>query len=450
MTRTISARAIVRVASFTAAAVILAGAAGFGGYKLMSRYRNTVESKYQMALNNLADYTTNIKTTLEKSIYANTAAQQQPSFAKLMSMCEGAKASLSQLPMSSGQATAVQKYFAQVGDYSFYALSKLAKNAKLTDEERQTLRTFYRYASELDLSVGDMAAAYADGSVTLGEPMTLKGNLEGIGSETELTLDNGFREMNDGFADYPTMIYDGPFSDNVTNRRSVFLKDQPEVTQDQAQIIAANFMRTEKGRLNYEGDTKGNLPTYNFSCGDKYITVTKKGGYVELYRSNETFSSKTLSYDDVLTEAKKKLTEIFREEFAESYYSINDNICTINLAWTKDNVVYYSDLIKVSVSMQTGEIVGYCATGYLMSHTDRDLPEPKISENTAQQSLSRDLKVKAVKTAVVPTEGMREVLTYEFTCEADNETLLVYIDAETAQEEQMYIVLKSDGGVLVM
>ena len=450
MTASISKRIIVRIAAFTAAAAILLAAAGVCGYRLMARYKNTVEGKYQMALNDLADYTSNIRTTLEKSIYANTRAQQQPTFAKLMTMSEGAKSALSQLPMSSAQATAVQKYFAQVGDYSFYALTKLAKNGSLTDGERNTLKTLYRYACDLDLSVGDMAAAYADGSVTIGEPMTLRGNLNSLGSETELALDGGFREMNDGFADYPTMIYDGPFSDNVTNRKSVFLKGMRDVTEDQARTAAASFLHIDKEKLEYTGDTKGNMPTYDFSTGSGYITVTKKGGYIDNYQSGEEFQSSTLSCSDAIDEAKKRLSLVFGEDFTESYYTVSDNICTVNLAYTENKIVCYNDLVKVSVSLQTGEIVGWCATGYLMSHTQRDLKPPKISESTAQQSLSPELKVRSCRTAVVPTKGASEVLTYEFTCEAGNETLLVYIDCETALEEQMYIVMKSDSGVLVM
>ena len=256
--------------------------------------------------------------------------------------------------------------------------------------------------------------------------------------------------MNEGFADYPTMIYDGPFSDHISNRKSVFLKGQRDVTQEQAESVAANFLKIDKSKLSYEGETKGNLPTFNFTTETGYITVTKQGGYVDIYRSSEAVGNTTLSYDDALSEAKKRISSIFNENFTESYYSTTDNVCTINLAYTKDNIVYYSDLIKVSVSLQTGEIMGYCATGYLMSHTERDLKSPRISQATAQQSLSKALKVKSVKTALIPTSGLHEVLTYEFTCEADNETLLVYINCETAQEEQMYIVLKSENGVLVM
>ncbi len=450
MDKTFSKRVIVRITSFAVAAAVLLSGAGFAGYKLISRYKNKVEGGYQLALNDLADYTSNIRTTLEKSIFANTAAQQQPSFAKLMSMSEGAKSSLSQLPMSSGQANDIQKFFAQVGDFSFYALSKLAKNNTLSSAERESLKTLYRYACDLDIAVEDMAAAYSDGSVDIGEPITLKGNLPSADETAALTLDGGFREMNDGFADYPTMIYDGPFSDHVANRSSAFLREMPEVTKEQALIIAASFLKKDKSKLFYEGQTKGNLPTYNFSTDSDYITVTKKGGYVDIYRSSEAYHTTTLSYDDVLAEAKKRLIELYREEFTESYYSISDNVCTINFAYTENGVVCYPDLIKVSVSMQTGEIVGWCASGYLMSHTKRDLPAPKISEATAQMSLSPELKVKSVKTALIPTGGYNEVLTYEFLCESGNETLLVYINGDTALEEQLYIVLKSDNGMLVM
>ena len=131
MTSSFSKRVTVRIISFSAAAALLLAGAGMGGYKMMSRYRDSSEYRYQLALNNLSDYVSNIKTSLEKSLYSNTPAQQQPIFAKLMTMSEGAKNSLSQLPISGEQAVSIQKYLAQVGDYSFYALSKIAKNNKL-------------------------------------------------------------------------------------------------------------------------------------------------------------------------------------------------------------------------------------------------------------------------------------------------------------------------------
>ena len=446
-----SKRALVRIISFSAAVGLLIVGAAVSGYRLTSRYRNTTEYKYQLALNNLSDYMTNIRTTLEKSMYSNTAAQQQPIFAKLMTMSEGAKSSLSQLPVSVEQSTAVQKYLGQVGDYAFFALSKIAKDEELSNEEKDNLKKFYEYACELDTAVEDVAAAYGDGSVNLGKTLTLNGNIEKIGSEVEeLTLDSGFREMNEGFTDYPTMIYDGPFSDHITQQKPKLLDGKTDVTQEQALRIASNFAKLSKDKFVYEGRTEGNLPTYNFSAGDIYISVTKKGGYVNIYRDSAEIAKKTLSYNDALEEAKRFLTKQFKEEFTESYYLIDNNICTINFAYTEDDVICYSDLIKVGVNMQTGEIASYCATGYIMNHTERNIKNPKISKQLAQNSLSENLNVKSCKTALIPTAGNNEVLTYEFDCTAGSEKVLVYVNCETGLEEQIYIVLESDNGVLVM
>ena len=51
-----SKRALVRIISFSAAVGLLIVGAAVSGYRLTSRYRNTTEYKYQLALNNLSDY----------------------------------------------------------------------------------------------------------------------------------------------------------------------------------------------------------------------------------------------------------------------------------------------------------------------------------------------------------------------------------------------------------
>ena len=100
--------------------------------------------------------------------------------------------------------------------------------------------------------------------------------------------------------------------------------------------------------------------------------------------------------------------------------------------------------------MQTGEIVSYCASGYIMNHTKRELSTPTLSPDEAQNSLSDKLKVQSCKLALLPTAGKNEVLTYEFNCTAGEETVLVYINCDTGLEEQLYIVITDDNGVLVV
>lgn len=62
----------------------------------------------------------------------------------------------------------------------------------------------------------------------------------------------------------------------------------------------------------------------------------------------------------------------------ESYYSIYDGLITINFAYTESDIVFYGDLIKVSVALDNGEVVGREARGFLMSHCSRNISAPAV------------------------------------------------------------------------
>ena len=133
------------------------------------------------------------------------------------------------------------------------------------------------------------------------------------------------------------------------------------------------------------------------------------------------------------------------------YYVINNNICTINYAYVQDGAVCYSDLVKVGVALDSGEIESFSATGYLMNHHTRSVDYSPISSEEARASVSPRLTVEAESLCYVPSSGLTETLCYEFTCSAENgDRVLVYINAQTALEEQILILLQSDNGTLVM
>lgn len=49
--------------------------------------------------------------------------------------------------------------------------------------------------------------------------------------------------------------------------------------------------------------------------------------------------------------------------------------------------------------------------------------------------------------AVIPSEGLREIACYEFSCIGrDDEQVLVYVNIETGEEEQILILLQDDTG----
>jgi len=55
--------------------------------------------------------------------------------------------------------------------------------------------------------------------------------------------------------------------------------------------------------------------------------------------------------------------------------------------------------------------------------------------------------VKEVKVALIPTEEPAEKRCYEFLCEGKSaEEILVYINVNTLEEEQIFILIKNDNG----
>ena len=121
----------------------------------------------------------------------------------------------------------------------------------------------------------------------------------------------------------------------------------------------------------------------------------------------------------------------------------------INYAYKFGDVTCYTDLIKVSVSLTDGSVTGFDARGYLMNHTDRSFPENEKGFSAAAECISSRLTPQTVKKTVIPTDSTSEDFAYEFKCSApDGTDVLVYIDALTLQEDQILILLYSDGGIL--
>ena len=84
-----------------------------------------------------------------------------------------------------------------------------------------------------------------------------------------------------------------------------------------------------------------------------------------------------------------------------------------------------------------------------MNHYDRSLVTPSFTRQEAISSLCGTLECKKVTLALIPTDGGSQVHCYELLCDGiDGQEVLVYLNVTTLQEEQILILLKTDGGTL--
>lgn len=132
----------------------------------------------------------------------------------------------------------------------------------------------------------------------------------------------------------------------------------------------------------------------------------------------------------------------------ETYYLKQSGIVTINYAYEQNGVIMYPDLIKLKVALDNGEILGIETTGYLNSHYERNLAEPKISKEQAKTTINKNLEITSEGLAMIPTQFQTEVLCWEFKGKVDGTEFLVYINAENGREEDILIIINTPDGTM--
>ena len=85
-----------------------------------------------------------------------------------------------------------------------------------------------------------------------------------------------------------------------------------------------------------------------------------------------------------------------------------------------------------------------------MNHCERELSAPALTVDEAKERISTELEVSATKLALVPKDSMREVLCYEFKGAFAGKNFLVYVNAENGREEEIFILLESEEGILTV
>lgn len=446
-------RTRVKLISYISASVLVILGAGITGFNLANTYRTTIQYSYQRSLSQLSDYFSSIKSTIEKGEYANTAPQQYGLASKLMVEAEGAKDALSELPVSQSESESIQKYLTQVSDFASFSIGSLSRKRDLSEDNKKSLKKLEDYAEDVAPQIEELSARFGDGTESIGKINNLSSNIKNDKEEEKSDFDNSFISISESFADYPSLIYDGPFADSVQQRKPTLTENSEGFSVEQAKGTFAEFINQDKNNVSYKETRKGNLPVYVFECNNVYGTVTVKGGYVcEMYNTNyDTSSESKYDYDGMLESAIEFLDMHKIENMEDTYYMINDNVCTINFAYNDKSKICYGDLIKIDVSATTGKVISYNAEGYIMNHKARNLPHSFMGKKDAQKSLSKSLMVVKSQQVYIPMADGNEIFCYEFTCTGKNdENVIVYINAETGLEEQIYILLENENGTLVM
>ena len=436
-------RIFVRLVAFGVAVAVSVLAFIISTNNELTRLRRSITNNYSANLYELDGSVGNISNALKKAVYSSGSMQFSKLAAQLATESNTAMQSLSKLPSSGVAFERVSKFLSQVGDYPLYLSKKMISGGEITDEERYNLNK---------LSVAADTIAHTVEAIRMEYDAEGKWNDElfkRLESAAETSLQTGLGDLEEMLSDYPTLVYDGPFSDGIIDGEIVMLKDKPLITAEEAKLRASEILGVDINIFQSVDETGGRIPCYSFSSGDMTVNITKQGGYVSFMKKFRAVGEYTLTYEAAVGIAEQYLKNGSGQNFVSTYYFAEEGICTVNFAYKEGATVCYPDLIKVGVALDTGEIVSVEASSYLSNHHQRTVNTPKYTAQDAKSAVSDMLKVKTSQRVIIPTEGGEEKHCYEFLCEGLNgEDVLVYINVATKEEEDILILLKTDGGTL--
>ena len=433
-------RNIVRLVSFLGAVIVVLSGVIVLNYQKAEALKLQIKNNYSKSLNDFSASLNNISLILKKAQYVTTPTRLSQMASELLTEAEISKNALSQLP-SGSHLDNLNRFLSQAGNYAFAVSGKLYNNEDLPKDYNNNILALSTAAEKISRIVNNAQIEF-DNSDYWAKEIEQK-----IDSQIDENLISSLQKIEGELTDYPTLIYDGPYSDHIIESEPLMIKDTKTVTKDEAKKNACEFLGSDD--LKFITQEKGRIETYRFGNDTTDIAVSKQGGYILYMRKNRTVGNSAISYNRALEKAKKFLENSSLGPFVETYYYIDEGVCVINFAFLDGKTICYTDLLKVGIAMDNGEVMLYEASGYLWNHKKRAFPTAFYSLEQASEKVSYDLKIVKTAIALIPTKKGKEERCYEFVCVDGDTEVLVYINLLTLEEEEILILFKNDGGTLV-
>lgn len=427
---------------------------GLYTYKKQRDYRQASENAYNLAFFELVDYVDSVEVYLAKALVSSSPEHGAETLTYVWREANLAQSYLSRLPINSSELENTAKFLNQVSDYCFTLSRKNINGESLSQDDLNNLTQLHDYSVNLKNTLNQLSVELTSGRISWGE-LTKKGSPVFAQEVSNISKDS-FSNMEENFHEYAGLIYDGAFSEHLTNPERKGLVGE-EINEEQAKQKVVEFWGKDNIKdIKSNGLTQNaNIECYDFSVKKNngiecWISISKIGGHVVLANSNKEVKAEVITQEQANDIGINFLNTRDISNMKPTYYLKQNGIVTINYAYFQDDVTVYSDLVKLKIALDNGEILGMETTGYLNSHYVRKFASPKVSQDEARNKINKNLEITSEGLAMIPTEYQTELLCWEFKGYVDDRQFLVYINVETGKEEDVLVILETPDGTLTM
>lgn len=422
-----------------ALALLLCLSVGVNAALAMERQelKTQLSARQQRDMNDVVAAMADIEVNLQKLLLAAGASQSVELLGETALLAQHVEAGLSRLPLSQEASSGAMKFAGQMGDYAMTLAGQVSSGSMLTTDDERQLEGMLGACQGLNahlLSVGErlysepMTEADFYGGAAKGWPGEMIAGESGI--------------------EYPSLIYDGPFSDGRGQDAPKGLTGA-RVTREQARQAAARAAGVDVQQVADAADSGGRFEAFGFSAdtpaGRLNVQITGQGGHLLFMMPEEAQYEMKLPQEACIAAAQRWLEQMGYPPMERCFVQQYDGMIVANFAAVQDGVLLYPDQVKVQISMEDGRVVGAECSQYLTNHHERSSLLPSLGVQEAEQSLSSRLNVTHARPCVIPADG-GERLCWSFEGTFAGETYFVFIDGHTGEAAEILRLQRTQDG----
>ena len=397
----------------------------------------TVHTETLYELNSIVD---NLDTNLAKARVSNSKNEQVKLLSEIAIQSEMAETVLERLPVDTQMTESMTSFVNKMGDSAQSMLYAVAAGNKLTDSQIATIEHMYSTNLELKRAINELCAN-----------CTEKEMIAAMSGKKNSFMYTSFDNIQNNTVETPKEIQDGPFAENTDKVTAKNLEGLTEITASRAEELAKEYFKDyDVQSVKCTGETVAEqLTLYNLTLvtpdGEMGAQLSKQGGKVVEFNSYKDCHDKNFSVDRCIDIAEDFLDALGIDDMKAVWTSENGTTCNLNFVYEDDDVIFYSDMIKVKVCEERGIVTGMEGLAYVLNHTERTAPEAAISKSEASEKLHAGFEVRSCRLCVTPTDN-GEALAYEFNGTYEGNEFYIYVDAKTGEELDVFTVIGTAQG----
>jgi len=450
-----------RILYTSAVAVIVVFSTTFAILMFLERldYRNYLQGQYSKNMYELISSVQNIRVNLGKSAIVGSREQSIVVFEEIFRYSATANDKLHSLPLDQEVVGDTSVFLTQVGDFCYTLATAASEGKEISDKEVKLIDGLENQSYTLQEQLNGVLTDINEGNVKWGE---IRKKSSGVLAKSGNDLMNEkFIGIQKQIVQYPALVYDGPFSDNILEIKPKIMSEDIVSQKVAIQNIEKIF---GKGKIvnikNKPTEGKTTIPSYTFDITFKgqekskaktVLEISKNGGKILYLLDNRPIGKATLDIKNAVEGGSKFISKLGYKNMQPTYTLKYENTIVVSYVYKQGEVTIYPDQVKLKIALDNGSIIGIESEKFLVSHIEtRKDTTPKITAAQAQEKVGKRLKISKVSLAIIPTETNKEVLCFEFLGTYKGKSFIVYINASTGYEQRIIEIIDTPNGKLTI